>query len=133
MGGFWRSVRRPLQIVHRHRLGQGIDVVGHIHADRKPDPELAKEGLKRDRRLGLVMLENTVQANDRDVLAAKRPEHPGGLRQAVEDAPRAEHLEGFDHHHAPAQAFEGDRLRRVKPLADHKLWRGSGRAHQFLT
>jgi hypothetical protein len=93
-----------------HRDGNRMAVVP-VDADREVDPELGQEYLESVRPRHLMMLEDGVDADDRDF--RERALHTLRLGQAIADAAGAEHLERLEQHHPAAQRFE--RGRRAYP------------------
>ena len=73
------------------------------------------ERLQRHRRHGGVMLEDRMQADDGHAMTAQPFMQRLRLRQSVQHATRAQHLEGMQDHDPASQASQGQRLRGVEP------------------
>lgn len=92
--------------------------------NRKGQPVLVNEGLQGLGTHHIVVLEDRVQANDRKLVFGKHCAHLAGLRQAVQHASGAQHLEGVQHHHAPVQRVQTQATGRIDPLGNIERWRG---------
>lgn len=109
-----RRAAHPMAL-HRHQ--HRTSWIGLVDTDRERNPVPVQENAQGLGPHHIVVLEDGVQADHRDLFLREQPVDAQSLRQAVRHATRAQHLEGVQHHCASAQALQGHQLRRVEPQA----------------
>ena len=85
------QARRAAHIISRHCFWQ-MPWPRRVNGNRKGNFVLVEKGRQGDRRHGVMMFENRMQADDRNLVFRKRILNQFGERKSMRNAARAERL-----------------------------------------